>query len=112
MRQNKDYYEILGVNRDATQDDIKKAFRKLSLKFHPDRNPGNAEAEEKYKEISEAYSVLSDTEKRTRYDNFGSSSGPGMGFDFGFSDIFEDIFGDFFGSRRQSRTRPRKGSDL
>ncbi|MDD3625809.1 MAG: molecular chaperone DnaJ [bacterium] len=110
MRQNKDYYEILGVARDATQDEIKKAFRKLSLKFHPDRNLGNAEAEEKYKEISEAYSVLSDSEKRSRYDNFGSASGPGMGFDFG--DIFEDIFGDFFGSKRQSRNRPRKGADL
>ncbi len=111
-RKNKDYYDILGIDRDATQNDIKKAFHKLTRKFHPDRNPGNAAAEEKFKEISEAYSILSDPEKRGRYDTFGSTSGPGMGFDMGFGDIFEDIFGDFFGARRQSPNRPRKGSDL
>ncbi len=112
MRQNKDYYEILGIARDATQDEIKKAFRKLSLKFHPDRNLGNAEAEEKYKEISEAYSVLSDSEKRSRYDNFGSI-GPEINIDEVFNEVFENIFfGDFFGTNRRSRTRPRKGSDL
>lgn len=117
VRKNKDYYEILGIERNASQKEIKKAFRKLSLKYHPDRNNGNPEAEEKYKEISEAYSVLSNPEKRRRYDNFGSTSGPGMGFggaDFGFGTIFEDIFEDFFGggSRSRTRKRPRKGADL
>ena len=82
---NKDYYEILGIKRDASQDEIKKAFRKLALKYHPDANPDNKEeAEEKFKEIGEAYAILSDTEKKARYDQFGTADTPdfGAGFDF------------------------------
>jgi molecular chaperone DnaJ len=110
----KDYYDILGVSRDASPDDLKKAFRQLALKYHPDRNPDNKESEEKFKEINEAYSCLSDPQKRAHYDRFGSAEGMGGGYSgAGFGDIFEDIFGDFFGNfggaRRQ---RPAKGSDL
>jgi len=110
----KDYYEVLGVSRDATADDLKKAFRQLAMKYHPDRNPDNKESEEKFKEINEAYSCLSDVQKRAHYDRFGTAEGMGGGYSgAGFGDIFEDIFGDFFGNfggaRRQ---RPAKGSDL
>ncbi len=110
----KDYYDLLGVSRDATADDLKRAFRQLAMKYHPDRNPDNKESEEKFKEINEAYSCLSDPQKRAHYDRFGSSEGMGGGYSgAGFGDIFEDIFGDFFGNiggtRRQ---RPSKGSDL
>jgi len=110
----KDYYEILGVSREATADDIKKAFRQLAMKYHPDRNPDNKDAEEKFKEINEAYSCLSDPQKRSHYDRFGTAEGMGGNYSgAGFGDIFEDIFGDFFGNfggtRRQ---RPSKGSDL
>jgi len=112
----KDYYEILGVSRDALQADIKKAFRQLALKFHPDRNPDNKESEEKFKEINEAYSCLIDTEKRAHYDRFGTAEGVGAGyspFGTGFGDIFEDIFGDFFGTfSGQRRQRPTRGQDL
>jgi molecular chaperone DnaJ len=112
----KDYYEILGVPRDAPEADIKKAFRQLALKYHPDRNPEDKEAEEKFKEINEAYSCLSDPEKRAQYDRFGVAEGVGAGFGpFGtaFGDIFEDIFGDFFGTfTGRRRTRPTKGNDL
>lgn len=113
----KDYYEILGVPRNATEAEIKKAFRSLALKYHPDRNPGNKEAEEKFKEINEAYSVLSDAEKRANYDRYGTAEGVGTGFDAftgtAFTDIFEDIFGDFFGAfTGQRRPRPTKGEDL
>lgn len=111
-----EYYEILGVPRNATQAEIKKAFRSLALKYHPDRNPGNKEAEEKFKEINEAYSVLSDPEKRANYDRYGRAEGVGAGFGAftgaGFGDIFEDIFGDFFGFTGQRRPRPAKGNDL
>lgn len=119
IKNMKDYYKILGVNREATQDEIKKAFRQLALKYHPDRNPGDKESEEKFKEINEAYSCLSDPEKRANYDRFGTPEGVGAGFGGfgagfgGFTDIFEDIFDDFFsafgGTRRP---RPTKGSDL
>ncbi len=113
----KDYYEILGVPRNATEAEIKKAFRSLALKYHPDRNPGNKEAEERFKEINEAYSVLSDSEKRANYDRYGTAEGIGAGFGAftgtAFSDIFEDIFGDFFGTfTGQRRPRPAKGDDL
>jgi molecular chaperone DnaJ len=112
----KDYYEILGVTRDASGADIKKAFRQLALKYHPDRNPENKEAEEKFKEINEAYSCLIDSEKRDHYDRFGTMEGVGAGFGpfgTGFGDIFDDIFGDFFGTfTGQRRPRPTKGNDL
>jgi molecular chaperone DnaJ len=112
----KDYYELLGISRDATEVEIKKAFRQLALKYHPDRNPDNKESEDKFKEINEAYSCLIDQQKRANYDRFGTAEGAAQGyspFGAGFGDIFEDIFGDFFGtfSGRQ-RGRPSKGSDL
>lgn len=100
----KDYYKILGVRRDASQEEIKEAYRKLAKKYHPDFNPGNREAEEKFKEINEAYQVLSDPEKRKQYDLLGSaafSGGGGRGFDFNFKDIFNF---DFFGKSRKGGT--------
>ena len=120
MAQKRDYYEILGVSRDASEEEIKKAYRKLAMKHHPDRNPGDRIAEERFKEASEAYQVCSDPERRSQYDRFGHAafdqrSGFG-GFDFsasGFEDIFSDIFGDFLGGGRgRSRTRARRGDDL
>src|SRR5438128_3490835 len=113
----RDYYEVLGVDRNADDQGLKSAYRKLALKFHPDRNPGNQEAEEKFKEAAEAYSVLSDAQKRANYDRFGhagvaGAAGPGFGgFDpsvfADFSDILGDIFGfgDFFGGGRRVRAR-------
>lgn len=113
----KDYYAMLGVPKNATEAEIKKAFRAQALKHHPDRNTGSKESEEKFKEINEAYSVLSDAQKRANYDKFGTAEGPGAGFGgfsgAGFGDIFEDIFGDFFGNfSGQARQRPAKGNDL
>lgn len=114
----KDYYEILGVPRGASETELKKAFRQLALKYHPDRNPGDKASEDKFKEINEAYSCLSDPEKRANYDRFGTAEGMGGGFGpfstgAGFGDIFEDIFGDFFGTfGGQRRQRPAKGNDL
>lgn len=123
----RDYYEVLGVGKNATEDEIKKAYRKLAMQYHPDRNPGNKEAEEKFKEAAEAYEVLSNADKRAKYDRFGHSGLHG-GQDFhGFSDVndifshFSDIFGgssifdDFFGggtSRSRQRTTGSPGSDL
>ena len=114
----RDYYEVLGVARDAGAAAIKSAYRKAALQYHPDKNPGNKEAEEKFKEAAEAYSVLSDTEKRARYDRFGPEgfeSPAGAGFDPTIFADFTDILGDFFGfgdlfGRR--RGGPRRGSDL
>ncbi len=122
--QKRDYYEVLGVDRGADEATIKKAYRKLAKKYHPDMNPGDKEAEQKFKEASEAYAVLSDAEKRRQYDQFGHAAfeggagGPGGGgFDFSgmdMGDIFGDIFGDFFGggSRRQAHNGPMKGANL
>jgi len=120
MQTKRDYYEVLGVSRDAGAEEIKKAYRKIALKCHPDRNPGNKEAEEKFKEAAEAYAVLSDVEKRAQYDQFGHSLGgagfPGFqGFEEafrGFGDIFGDLFDDFFGTATRGRTSARRGADL
>ena len=117
----RDYYEVLGVSRDVNEDDLKKAYRKLALKYHPDKNPGDHSAEERFKELSEAYQVLCDAERRARYDRFGHAAfEQGGGFDFGagfgagFEDILGDLFGDFFGTGRArgGRGRPRRGADL
>ena len=113
----KDYYQILNVPRDASDDDIKKAYRKLAMQHHPDRNPGNKAAEDHFKEASEAYQVISDPERRAQYDRFGHAAfQQGGGFDFsgaGFEDIFSDIFGDIFGTARgRGRSRARRGEDL
>ena len=120
--QKRDYYEVLGVDKNADDAAIKKAYRALAKKYHPDVNPGDAEAEKKFKEASEAYAVLSDAEKRQQYDQFGHAAfegGAGFGgFDFSgadFGDIFGDIFGDLFGTGRSSRSRsngPMKGANL
>jgi len=129
MAENKrDYYEVLGVQKSATAEEIKKAYRKAAMKYHPDRNPGDKEAEAKFKEVGEAYEVLSDDSKRQRYDQFGfagvdpsyggGGNGPyGAGFS-GFGDFgdFGDIFGEFFGGGRSSRGRqqnaPRRGDNV
>jgi molecular chaperone DnaJ len=122
----RDYYEVLSVSRSASEQEIKSAYRKLALQYHPDRNPGNAEAEEKFKEAAEAYSVLSDAQKRAQYDRFGhagvgtSASSGFSGFDpnvfADFSDILGDIFGfgDIFGGAggRRGGNRAQRGSDL
>ncbi len=119
MAAKRDYYEVLGVNRNATGDELKSSYRKLALKFHPDRNPGDKEAEESFKEAAEAYEVLRDREKRALYDQFGHAGLEGAGFSgFGgfedifssFGDIFEDFFG--FGGRGRYRSRAQRGADL
>jgi len=118
----RDYYDVLGVLRTASDQEIKSAYRKLALQYHPDRNPGNREAEEQFKEAAEAYSVLSDAQKRANYDRFGHA-GVGAGAGFGgfdpnvfadFSDILGDIFGfgDLFGSGRRGGSRVQRGADL
>ena len=116
----RDYYEILGVNRTATEAEIKKAYRKLAVQHHPDKNPDDHTAEDKFKEAAEAYSVLSDAQKRAAYDRFGhagvGAGAGGAGFDPGFSNI-EDIFdmfgfGDMFGGRSSRRSTVQRGSDL
>jgi molecular chaperone DnaJ len=117
----RDYYEVLGIDRSADQQEIKKAYRKSAIDYHPDRNPGDRSAEERFKEAAEAYSVLSDPDKRARYDRFGHAgvgNGSFGGFDpdifSDFSDILGDFFGfgDIFGSSRQRRNRPHRGADL
>lgn len=121
--QKRDYYEVLGISKTADDAEIKKAYRVLAKKYHPDMNPGDAEAEKKFKEASEAYAVLSDPEKRRQYDQFGhaafegSGAGGFGGFDFNsadFGDIFGDIFGDFFGGgrRRGANNGPMKGANI
>ena len=110
----RDYYEVLGVARDADQSQVKSAFRKLALRFHPDRNPDDENAEERFKECAEAYDVLSDSEKRARYDRFGHEALQG-GVSTNVEDIFShfgDIFGDMFGGGRRQRNRPSPGRDL
>ena len=131
MAEKRDYYEVLGLQKGASEEEIKKAFRKMALKYHPDRNPGDKEAEEKFKEVNEAYSVLSDPDKKNKYDRFGfagvdpnagfggaGAGGFGGGFGGGFDDIFS-AFGDMFGGGfggfgggAASRNQPRKGRDL
>ena len=115
----RDYYEVLGVDKGVSEKDLKKAYRRVAMKFHPDRNPDNQEAEEKFKEASEAYEILSDSQKRAAYDQYGhagvdpqSGMGGGAGFN-NFSDIFGDVFGDIFGGGGgRSRGGPQRGSDL
>jgi molecular chaperone DnaJ len=117
----RDYYEILGVARTASEQEIKSSYRKLAMQFHPDRNPGNPDAEDKFKEASEAYAVLIDSEKRARYDQFGHAGLGNGGFGgidpsafTDFSDVFGDLFSDFFGvnvNTGRSRNRAQKGGD-
>jgi len=122
-----DYYATLGVARDASADDLKKAYRKLAMKFHPDRNPGDATAEAKFKELNEAYDILKDDQKRAAYDRFGHAAfeggGPGAGgfgggggfaggFEGGLGDIFDQMFGDMMGGGRRGGGRARTGADV
>lgn len=121
---NKDYYSILGVSKSATDDEIKKAYRQMAKKYHPDLNPGDSTAAEKLKEVNEAYEVLSDKTKRSNYDNYGDPNGMGAnfgsnggGFNFsnfggGFGDIFSDIFSGFSGGRTRNATSPMQGADI
>src|SRR3954469_9863338 len=119
----RDYYEVLGVTRTVTETEIKSAYRKLALQFHPDRNPNNPDAEEKFKEASEAYAVLADAEKRGMYDRFGhaglGATGGGVGFDASSFQDLGDIFGEFFGfgdifggGGNRRRSRAQRGADL
>src|ERR687896_107869 len=115
-----DYYELLGLQKGASAEDLKKAYRKLAMQFHPDRNPGDKAAEQKFKELSEAYDVLKDEQKRAAYDRFGHAAfenagggagpfGGNAGFG-GFADIFDEMFGDFMGGRRGQASG--RGQDL
>ena len=124
----RDYYDVLGVKREASADDIKRAYRRMAMKYHPDKNPGNKEAEDKFKECAEAYEVLSNPDKRKRYDQFGHDGMRGVGMrdysHMNVNDIFsmfnmDDIFGDFFGGgggsgrrRGAQRRGPSRGYDL
>lgn len=121
MADKRDFYEVLGLGKDATDSDIKKAYRKLAKQYHPDTNPNNDEAAHKFREATEAYEVLSDGDKRRQYDQFGHAAfgqgGPGAGgfgggMDFDMGDIFGDMFGDFFGGggrRGRSNNGPQRG---
>jgi len=126
MAEKRDYYEVLGVNKSASADEIKKAYRKLARKHHPDVNPGDKKAEDRFKEVSEAYAVLSDEKKKAEYDQFGHAGQQGAGFDFSNFDFggfrtggfdiggftYEDLFGDLFGGGRSRRRSPSRGEDL
>ncbi|MBQ1229103.1 MAG: molecular chaperone DnaJ, partial [Firmicutes bacterium] len=126
MAEKRDYYEVLGLQKGASDDEIKKAFRKMAMKYHPDKNPGDKEAEEKFKEVNEAYSVLSDPDKKSKYDRFGHAGvdpnagfgGGGFGGFGGFEDIFDMFGGAFgggfggFGGGQRRANQPRKGRDL
>ncbi|MDR1475754.1 MAG: molecular chaperone DnaJ [Holosporales bacterium] len=122
---HKDYYSVLGVSRNSSQDELKKAYRKLAIKYHPDKNQGDKSAEEKFKEINEAYDVLRDEQKRAAYDRYGTNPGPGgnsgsgfsENFDFAegfsnFGEIFEEMFGGAFGRRDSGNNRAQPGSDI
>jgi molecular chaperone DnaJ len=111
----RDYYEVLGVNRDASEEEIKKAYRRLAMKWHPDRNPDNPKAEEHFKEANEAYEILTSADKRAAYDQFGHAGvhpQGGAGGPAGFGDIFSDIFGEIFGGQRGGRSTVYRGADL
>jgi molecular chaperone DnaJ len=116
MSEKRDYYEVLGVARDAGERELKVAYRQLAHQLHPDKNPGDKAAEEKFKEASVAYTVLSDPEKRAKYDRFGhaglGANGGGDDFSSNIQDIFGDIFGDFFGGGSRRRSQGQRGSDL